>query len=175
MLRLMAYSASRPHGEDFSMQAHEFMIKEPVTVSPDTSQPAGAVEPLRAGASRPRTRDPGRDGRDRPGPFRPPGRAWGRLRRCRAGRRGGTRMAVPVACQHGSGLRRRRRTGNRNGAQRHPGRGQVIETGIGGMSLVQELMAGYDALAMPSKRFTPPAQAIDVYNEEQTANYVNRY
>ena len=51
----------------------------------------------------------------------------------------------------------------------------VIETGNGGMSLVQELMAGYDALAMPSKRFTPPAQAIDVYNEEQTANYVNRY
>jgi CBS domain-containing protein len=39
MLRLMAYSASRPHDEDFSMQAHEFMTKEPVTVSPDTPTP----------------------------------------------------------------------------------------------------------------------------------------
>jgi hypothetical protein len=39
MLRLMAYSASRPHDEDFLMQAHEFMTKEPVTVSPDTPTP----------------------------------------------------------------------------------------------------------------------------------------
>src|SRR5580700_11166988 len=39
MLRLMAYSISRPHDEDFLMQAHEFMTKEPVTVSPDTPTP----------------------------------------------------------------------------------------------------------------------------------------
>src|SRR5271165_5988287 len=39
MLRLMAYSTSRPHDEDFLMQAHEFMTKEPVTVSPETPTP----------------------------------------------------------------------------------------------------------------------------------------
>jgi CBS domain-containing protein len=35
----MAYSVSLAHDEDLSMQAHEFMTKDPVTVSPDTPMP----------------------------------------------------------------------------------------------------------------------------------------
>src|ERR1700738_3611190 len=35
----MAYSASLPHDEDLSMQAREFMTKDPVTVSADTPTP----------------------------------------------------------------------------------------------------------------------------------------
>src|SRR5271169_956430 len=38
-LRLMENSAWLPHDEDSSMQAREFMTKEPVTVSPDTPTP----------------------------------------------------------------------------------------------------------------------------------------
>src|ERR1700726_4764657 len=38
-LRLMAYSVSLAHDEDLSMQAHEFMTKDPVAVSPDTPMP----------------------------------------------------------------------------------------------------------------------------------------
>src|ERR1700738_1533823 len=35
----MAYSASLPHDEDLSMQAREFMTKDPITVSADTPTP----------------------------------------------------------------------------------------------------------------------------------------
>src|SRR5580704_7815978 len=61
---------------------------------------SGAAVPRDGGTLRPhppgigrQTRGAGGDGRDRPG-----------LCQCRADRRSGVRMAVPVACQHGSGL-----------------------------------------------------------------------